>query len=169
MNRARWMIGAAVAVGAIIMTLPRKAWALPPAGEPYRADLDAASAQFNLPPLLLHRVAWQESHFRPEIINGTLKSSAGAVGIMQIVPRWHPDVDPTDPRASIYYAAAYLYRNFRRFGRWDLALAAYNLGPTAVNNLDGDPTDKAQPWDLLQAPKETRDYVSQILNDVKVA
>ncbi len=50
---------------------------------------------YNLPKNLLARVAYQESHFRPSIINGTQKSSKGAVGIMQIIPKWHPNVDPT--------------------------------------------------------------------------
>jgi len=153
----------------LLLVIPRKAWALPPAGEPYRAWLEDASRQFDLPPLLLARVAWQESRFRPEIIDGSVTSKAGAVGIMQIIPRWHPGVDARDPKASIYYAASYLYHLHRRFGRWDLALAGYNLGPTGVDKLDGDATDKAQSWDLLSAPLETRRYVSQILNDVKVA
>ena len=34
-----------------------------------------------------------------------LTSSAGATGIAQIIPRWHPGVDANDPDASLRYAA----------------------------------------------------------------
>jgi len=164
----QWIYLISAAAGLLLVLTPRKAWALPPAGEQYRDWLDQATAAFNLPPLLLHRVAYQESHFRPEIVSGKLRSSAGAVGIMQLVPRWHPSVDATNPKDSIFYAASYLYHLRQRFGSWAPALAAYNLGPTAVDKLDGVKGNQYHWWDLLAAPKETRDYVREILNDVKV-
>ena len=150
----------AIAIGALLyMSYSKRGkWSLPKAGERFAADFKAASAQFDLPANLLARVAFQESHFRPDIISGSLTSSAGAVGLMQIIPKWHPGVDPTDPVASIYYAAAYLYRLNQKYGNWSDALAAYNWGP---KNLDQN--------GFVNAPPETRKYVSQIAYDVGVA
>lgn len=121
----------------------------------YRAAIAAAETANGLPSGLLARLLYQESRYRPEIINGTVKSRAGAVGIAQIIPRWHPGVNPLDPLASIDYAAAYLAKLYRQFGAWPLALAAYNWGPgnVAKNGLTG-------------APTETRNYWSQILADL---
>ncbi len=110
---------------------------------------------YNLPLNLLARVAYQESHFRPDIINGETKSEKGAVGIMQIMPRWHPNVDPSDPHDSIQYAGKYLRQLYNKLGTWDLALAAYNWG---IGNLQNKGFDNA--------PLETRNYVSDILSDI---
>ena len=44
----------------------------------------------------------QESNFDPN----AGPSPAGAEGIAQIVPHWHPGIDPWDPFASLTYAAA---------------------------------------------------------------
>lgn len=143
---------------------PLSAWTLPPSGLPYRVNLTLAEQRYGLPAGLLGRVAWQESRFRPDIIRGETVSSAGAVGLMQIVPRWHPDVDPTDPIASIDYAAQYLRRLYDRFGDWQQALAAYNWGPTNLAmalKRDGDQ------WRRV-LPRETRDYITDISRDVPV-
>lgn len=110
-----------------------------------------------LPQGILERMAQQESSFRPEVINGTVKSSAGAVGLLQIVPKWHPGVNPTDPIASINYAGKYLKELYQKTGTWEKALAAYNWGIGNVLNKG-----------MLYAPAETRNYVTQILKDVTV-
>lgn len=132
-------------------------WTLPPAGEPYFYDLMAASTTYNLPPLLLARVAWQESRFVPSAI-----SPAGAQGIMQIVPKWHPGVDPFEPSEAIPYAASYLEKLFKQFGSWDKALAAYNWGP---GNLSKAIREHGPAW-LNYAPGETQRYVRDITTDI---
>lgn len=137
------------------MTAPRKAWAIPPEGQKYAVHFFDAEAMYNLPVGLLGRVAYQESRFRDDVITGKVKSSAGAVGLMQIVPRWHPDVDPLDPIASIDYAARYLKKMYERFGSWELALAAYNWGPGNLSRKG-----------LSYAPTETRNYIAEIGRDV---
>jgi soluble lytic murein transglycosylase-like protein len=78
------------------------------------------------------------------------KSPAGAVGIMQIMPKWH-GVDAEEPVSSIFYAAWYLKKQYQRFGSWRLAIAAYNAGPSAVAKYDDVP-----PY------QETRAYVRRV-------
>lgn len=124
--------------------------------EQFKSAFALARARYSLPGNLLERVAYQESRFREDIITGQTVSSAGALGLMQIVPKWHPDVNPRDPIASIDYAGKYLRQLFTQFGSWRLALAAYNWGPGNVSKYR-DPAS----W-----PRETRDYVSQISADV---
>jgi soluble lytic murein transglycosylase-like protein len=110
----------------------------------------AASTEYGLPVGLLSRVAWQESHYKPDAV-----SPDGASGIMQIVPRYHPGVDPFDPAQAISYAAGYLRDLFNRFDSWPLALAAYNAGPGKVEKYSGIP-----PF------PETVEYVYGIMRDV---
>jgi len=130
-------------------------WLPPAAALPYLDLLHDAERENGMPENLLVRVAYQESRFRDDIITGKTVSSAGALGIMQIVPRWHPNVDPLNVPEAINYAGAYLARLRRITGSWAMALAAYNWG---IGNLNNKGFDKA--------PTETKNYVSQIANDV---
>ncbi len=68
----------------------------------------------------------QESGFDP--VAGP--SSGGAMGIAQIIPRWHPGVDPWDPNASLQYAANLMAGHLGNYGG-DIrkALTAYHAGP----------------------------------------
>lgn len=145
-----------------MLTMKKDVWTPPETARPYLPDIYDAERAYSLPAGLLARLLYQESRYRQDIITGSLKSSAGAVGIAQIVPRWHPDVDPTDPRASIYYAAKYLRQNFDRFGSWEQALAAYNWGPTALARAIRTHGDD---W-KNHLPQETFNYVTQIGADV---
>lgn len=130
-------------------------------GAAYKGPLLAAERKHGLPRYLLARLAWQESRYRDDIVKGHTVSSAGAVGIMQIVPRWHPDVNPLDVPAAIDYAAAYLARLHRQFGTWELALKAYNWGPGNVGKWLAN--------GRRNEPKETAAYSRQILADVTLA
>lgn len=145
--------------------MAKQRWVPPVAARPYLPTIYAAEAAYGMPHNLLARQLDQESGYNPQIIDGTQKSSAGAVGIAQIIPHWHPHVDPTDPTASIWYAANYMYQLYQRFGSWKQALAAYNWGP---GNLSKDVTANGRYWkDHL--PKETLNYVNNITGDVEVA
>lgn len=126
-------------------------------GAAYKPLFDAASAKYGLPPDLLPRVAYQESRFRPDIISGETRSSAGATGIMQIVPKWHPNVNALDPADAIPYAAKLLKQWRAQFGTWGLALAAYNAGPGNVLKYNGVP-----PF------AETEAYVREVTRDAGV-
>ena len=132
-------------------------YSLPAKGQKYAALFSEAERLYGLPKNLLARVAYQESHFRSDIISGALKSKSGAVGIMQIIPRWHPGVNPLDPIEAIPYAAKYLKELYNRFGSWNEALAAYNWGPGNLSRfLAGE----------KRMPLETKNYVNQIMTDI---
>jgi murein DD-endopeptidase MepM/ murein hydrolase activator NlpD len=82
------------------------------------------------------------------------RSPSGALGLAQIIPRWHPSVDPLDPPAALDYAARWMRDLIRAYGSYQEALAAYNWGPGNVSRWDGRP-------DTL--PAETRRYLDKIL------
>lgn len=113
---------------------------------PYGDVFLAAETAHGLPKFLLVEVARAESQF-----NIYAKSPAGAQGIMQIVPKWHPGVDPYDPNAAIFYAANYLKQLYNKTGSWQGALGAYNWG---IGNLEK--------YGWGRAPAETRNYVAKI-------
>jgi len=87
--------------------------------------------------------------------NARARSSAGAVGLMQLMPGTARDlgVDPSDPEQNVMGGARYLASLLKRFGGNErLALAGYNAGPGAVEKYDGIP-----PY------PETRNYVDTVL------
>ena len=135
------------------------AWSIPAAGRRFAAMFQRAEYTYGLPPLLLARQAQQESDYDPQAV-----SSAGAKGLMQIVPRWHPDVDPFNVPAAIDYAGRLLRKHFEKFGTWSKALAAYNAGPTRLQN---EINEHGVNW-LAHMPGETQNYVARITNDIKV-
>jgi soluble lytic murein transglycosylase-like protein len=124
--------------------------------------LNAAEVKYGIPQNLLARVAFQESSFRRSVIDGTTKSDAGAVGIMQLLPQFFPDAG-VDPAADIDTAARYLANLQRVFqGDWQLALAAYNWGPSNVQKCLSNQST------LSAMPTETQHYVTEICADVPV-
>lgn len=123
----------------------------------YLPMLNEAERRYGIPTDLLARLAYQESHFRADIIKGEVRSPDGAVGIMQIVPKYHPDVDPLNVPQAIDYAARFLKSLYIRFSDWKLALAGYNAGAGNVEKYSGIP-----PF------PETQNYVAQITRDVPV-
>ena len=124
--------------------------ALPPAAERYRDQIAQAASATGVDPHLLTAVAWTESGF-----DAGATSPVGAQGLMQLMPRTAEGlgVDATDPAQALMGGARYLAQQLSAFGgRTDLALAAYNAGPTAVRRAGGVP-DYA----------ETQDYVAKVL------
>lgn len=122
-----------------------------------------AEKHYCLPTDLLFRIAYQESRFRQDIINGQTKSPVGAVGIMQLMPRYFPGAGHSIA-VDINTAAAFLASLFRRFSDWQLAVAAYNWGGGNVHHeaiIDGGSK-------LSHMPKETQDYVTEIFTDVPI-
>jgi soluble lytic murein transglycosylase-like protein len=115
----------------------------------YQDMARAAARRHNVPEDLFLRLVRTESNFRP-----TARSNKGAIGLAQIMPftAQHLGIDPHDPKENLEGGARYLSQQYRRFGDWRLALAAYNAGPEAVEQYHGVP-----PY------AETQQYVKAIL------
>lgn len=116
---------------------------------PYVSVARNTARKYNIPEDLFLRLVQQESGWNPSI-----RSHKGAIGLAQLMPATARGlgVDPTDPIANLEGGARYLREQYNTFRRWDLALAAYNAGPGAVEKYNGIP-----PY------KETQNYVKIIL------
>ena len=123
----------------------------------YLPLLNAAERKYGIPTDLLARLAYQESRFRDDIVSGATPSSAGALGIMQLVPKYHPNARPLEVIAAVDYGASFLASLRRQLGSWRLALAGYNAGAGNVIKYKGIP-----PFE------ETQKYVREITADVPV-
>src|SRR5215471_14874535 len=89
----------------------------------YRALAGNFARQAGIDPSLFQAQIQQESGFDPKA-----RSGAGAVGIAQIMPNYHPDVNPTDPVASLRWAANWMGQLQQRYGNYQQALSVYNSG-----------------------------------------
>lgn len=135
------------------------AWMSAGEGPQYQSTFNQVELQNGIPTNLLFRIGYQESHFRQDIIDGVTVSSAGAVGIMQLLPQYFPGAGQ-DPATDIQTAGAYLAKLYAQFGDWQVATGAYNDGPgnmTAI--LNGTKT----------MPLETENYITGVFADVPVA
>ena len=109
----------------------RPAWWLTPEVEnrrgAYFAAMSAIACENGLPASLLDAVIAQESGYKAWAL-----SRAGAMGMMQVMPGTAKNLElrnPWDALANMRAGARYLRQQLDRFGRVDLALAAYNAGP----------------------------------------
>lgn len=152
-------IGVMLALALYVLLSASKRFRPPDAAAPFMPIFRRASEQHGVPLPLLVRVGEQESYFDPQAYN----DGSGASGIMQLVPRWYPGVDPFNPSQAIPAAAESLRDYYDEFGAWSLALAAYNWGPGNLKNaLDNDRPITA--W-----PTETRNYIVDIVGDTGIA
>lgn len=87
--------------------------------------LNATEVKYGIPTDLLARLAYEESRFRADIISGAVKSFAGAVGIIQLLPEYFYGAG-IDPARDIDIAGKYLSKLDSQFHDWQVALAAYN-------------------------------------------
>lgn len=123
-------------------------------GKPYVDEINRIGNSYALPPLLLARVAYQESRFNPDAVGPETKYGR-AQGMFQIMAYWHPSAVPSDWRKSADYAARYLRDLFKEFGDWAMALAAYNWGRGNLKKNG-----------MAKLPLETRNYWRQVLADI---
>jgi soluble lytic murein transglycosylase-like protein len=128
------------------------------AGEERYDDLIREQARQNgLSPDLVRAVIRAESGFNPHAI-----SPKGAMGLMQLMPATARElgvVDPFHPAENIRGGVTYLARLLARSDqKLELALAAYNAGPGAVERYGAVP-----PY------RETRSYIEKITRTTAAA
>ena len=122
-------------------------------GSPFAEIIASAAEAHGVDPMLVSALIQVESNYRP-----TARSRKGAMGLMQLMPstaREYKVRNPFEPKANIEAGIKHLKSLIDRFGatRLELALAAYNAGPGAVDRFKGIP-----PY------RETRNYVARILS-----
>jgi soluble lytic murein transglycosylase len=145
-------------------------------------EFDRLADGQNIENALVHALTRQESEFNPKIV-----SSAGAVGLMQLLPstakmvaRWHDRKFSKkklsdDPSYNVSLGTAFLHRLIRNYdGSYIMALAGYNAGPGRIRQWVkqfGDPRKSdVNPIDWIERIPftETRDYVHKILESAQV-
>jgi hypothetical protein len=119
-----------------------------------------ASWRFGLPEAWIRAVMAAESGGRQTLHGQPVTSSAGAMGLMQVMPETYGEMrlrhrlgaDPYDPFDNILAGAAYLRLLYDRYG-YPGFFAAYNAGPERFDDylLHGIPL-----------PEETRRYLLSI-------
>jgi hypothetical protein len=120
-----------------------------------------ASARFHVPKDWIRAVMARESGGRTMLGEGKpIVSSAGAVGLMQVLPETYDEMaaahrlgsNPFDAHDNIMAGAAYLGWLHRRYG-YPAMFAAYNAGPGRLeDHLDNG----------ARLPAETRAYIGDI-------
>jgi soluble lytic murein transglycosylase-like protein len=108
-----------------------------PVPAPFRSAFAEAAAKTGVPLSLLVATAHVESRMDP-----SAESHAGARGLLQLMPATARELrlEGDDPATNVLAGARYLAQMIDRFGSVDLALAAYNAGPTAVTRAGAAPT-----------------------------
>lgn len=149
--------------GVVTANLISAQWMSSANARKWQPALSNAETAFGIPAGLLARIAYQESRFRQDIIDGTTVSSAGALGLMQLMPQFFDTVQrPTpfsdqDTLDQINQAAALLAANYRTLGDWTAATAAYNAGAGTIHKvLAGNAT----------LPAQTAEYIDQVSADL---
>jgi soluble lytic murein transglycosylase len=143
---------------------------------PFRPHFDTAAKAHDVDVAMLYGIARQESRFIPGIV-----SSAGAVGLMQLMPgtaRWvakqvgRRDYSPAliaDTELNTDFGAFYFKYWFERLDRMPaLAAAAYNAGPRRAQAWRPDTPLEGAIWVETIPFNETRDYVKKVLANAVV-
>ena len=138
---------------------------------PYRDLIQAAAEQHAIHPALLLAIAKQESRFSP-----TIRSSAGAVGLLQLLPSTAAglsdqplsETELMKATVNIPLGAAYLAE---LLNRWDgdpfRSIASYNAGPTTVANWPPPQEEEAIELWVERIPyPETRYYTKKVLDNL---
>lgn len=130
------------------------------ADDPWGPYIQQAARQYSVPETWIRAVMQQESGGRQYMDGQLTTSSAGAMGLMQLMPETYAEMqaqyglggDPYDPHDNIMAGSAYIRQLYDRFGAPDF-LAAYNAGPGRVEEWrnNGEPL-----------PDETVQYVAAI-------
>jgi len=143
---------------------------------PYRDAIVRESRARGLDPFFVAGLIRQESMFHP-----TIRSSAGAVGLMQIMPATGREVARAegirfseaalgDPNVNLRLGTSFLASMLRRFeGRAEDALSAYNAGPSRIRQWQGRPEYRDTHVFLEHIPfRETRHYVKVVQQNTRI-
>jgi hypothetical protein len=155
MNRyARMTMFWIIVFSAVLMSATSRSASAARRSAVQRIVVEAAVQNGSVPPSLALAVARIESNFDPRA-----HSSAGARGVMQIMPRtaWGEfrvrSNDLWDPRLNARLGVRYLEKLYHQYGeRWDLALSHYNGGGI-----------KRDRYGRLRVHSYTRGYVDKVL------
>jgi hypothetical protein len=131
-----------------------------PAGDPWGPYIREASKRFDMPESWIRALMRQESGGNLYRNGRLITSSAGAMGLMQVMPGTYAELrarhrlgpDPFDPHENIMAGVAYMREMYDMYGSPGF-LAAYNAGP---NRLDDYLANQRA------LPDETRHYVASI-------
>lgn len=121
----------------------------------YYPVMATAACEAGVPTHLLDALVTQESRYDP-----AARSLKGAIGLTQLMPATARQLGVGDPQnvlQNLRGGARYLRQQLDEFGRYDLALGAYNAGPARIRQYRG-----------LPPFRETADYVATVLGDVRV-
>jgi soluble lytic murein transglycosylase-like protein len=131
---------------------------LRPAANGYDDLIRHHANEHQIRPDLVRAVIQVESAF-----NRYARSPKGAMGLMQLMPATAVQLgvrDPYDPAQNIRAGVAYLRHLLDRYNQnEELALAAYNAGPVAVEKFGT----------AIPPYRETRDYVKKIKGMTEVS
>src|SRR3984957_10894385 len=138
-----------------------------PPGDPWGPYIREASTKFDIPEPWIRGLMHQESGGQLYQSGRLITSSAGAMGLMQVMPgtyaelraRWNLGPDPFEPHDNIIAGVAYMREMYDMYGSPGF-LAAYNAGP---NRLDDYLANQRS------LPDETRRYVASIGPSLRTA
>ncbi|MDO4435765.1 MAG: transglycosylase SLT domain-containing protein [Cardiobacteriaceae bacterium] len=143
---------------------------------PYQKRIEHYAHKYQLSPSTVLAIIRKESIFRTDIA-----SPAGAIGIMQIMPKTAASTAKaagipyagkhqlTDLETNLDIGSLYLKQRLEEFGHLAYAAAAYNAGPSRVYQWrERFPHLPLDEW-IIQIPfDETRDYVKSVLEYEKI-
>lgn len=131
-----------------------------------------SSAQFNVEPSLIASIINSESSFKKDSV-----SSKGAVGLMQIMPSTASMVakqlklseyDLFDEQTNIKIGTYYLSTLLSYFDDLNVAICAYNAGPTRVKSWLQNEQFSTDGKTLVNIPYvETQKYLANVLKNIK--
>jgi soluble lytic murein transglycosylase-like protein len=133
----------------------------------WQSLIEAASARFGIPTDWIRAVMARESAGLTALHGAPVVSSAGAMGLMQLMPdtwsnlraRYGLGNDPFDPRDNIFAGTAYLREMYDRYGYPNL-FAAYHAGPGRMNAVLAG---------RKPLPETTKTYLESIVSDAEIA
>lgn len=137
-----------------------------------KQDVSIPVGEQYAPPALVKAVMQVESAGNPKAV-----SDKGASGLMQLMPGTARDLgvkDRFDPTQNVEGGSRYLQQMIKKYGKTDLALAAYNWGPNNIDKAirkvkaEGKRVTWANIMQVVKVPMETRLYVNKVLKNKEV-